>query len=80
MAIKRSDTSKGPGYNVQWRLPDRSKRKKTFAMEQAARQFAAKLVTSGAAGELVDPRRGQNRTSRRLSLWLTSRPDLSQQN
>jgi hypothetical protein len=40
-------------------LPDRSKRKKTFKTEREARQFEAKLISSGAVGELVDPRGGK---------------------
>lgn len=77
MAIKRRDTSDGPRYDVQWRLPDRSKRKKTFRTERAARQFAAKLVTSGAAGEVVDPRGGRIELRAVYHAWLASRPDLS---
>ena len=49
----------GVRYDVQWRLPDRSKRKKTFRTEREARQFEAKLVTNGAAGVRVDPRGGK---------------------
>ena len=50
MAIKRRETNDGARYDVQWRLPDRSKRKKTFKTERDARQFEAKLVTDSAAG------------------------------
>jgi hypothetical protein len=72
MAIKRRDTTDGPRYDVQWRLPDRSKRKKTFRIERAARQFAAKLVTSGATGEVVDQRGG--RIELRASITRGLRP------
>ena len=48
MAIRRRETKDGVRYDVQWRLPDRSKRKKTFRTEREARQFEAKLVTDGA--------------------------------
>jgi integrase len=58
MSIKRRETKAGVRYDVQWRLPVRSKRKKTFTTERAARQFEAKLVTSGATGDAVDPRGG----------------------
>ena len=77
MAIKRRDTVDGPRYDVQWRLPDRSKRKKTFRTERDARRFAAKLVTSGAAGEVVDPRGGRVELDTVYRSWLASRPDLS---
>lgn len=30
MATKHRETTRGPRYDVQWRLPDHSKRKKTF--------------------------------------------------
>jgi len=59
LAIKRRETNDGARYDVQWRLPDRSKRKKTFRTEREARQFEAKLVTDSAAGVRVDPRGGK---------------------
>jgi hypothetical protein len=56
MSIRRRETTNaGVRYDVQWRLPDRSKRKKTFISERAAKQFEAKLVTSSATGESLDP-------------------------
>nr|WP_325504568.1 tyrosine-type recombinase/integrase [Mycobacterium sp.] len=64
-------------YDVQWRLPDRSKRKKTFKTERQARQFEAWLVTSTAAGERVDPRGGKVLLRVVYQSWLASRPDLS---
>lgn len=77
MSIKRRDTSDGPRYDVQWRLSDRSERKKTFTTEREARRFAAKPVTSGAAGEVVDPRGGRTELRPVYQSWLASRPDLS---
>lgn len=77
MAIKRRETRDGIRYDVQWRLPDRSKRKKTFTTERAARQFAAKLINAGAAGEFVDPRGGKIELRSVYRSWLASRPDLS---
>ena len=59
MSIRRRETKAGVRYDVQWRLPDRSKRKKTFVTERAAKQFEAKLVTGRATGESVDPRGGR---------------------
>jgi hypothetical protein len=56
MSIRRRETKDGVRYDVQWRLPDRTKRKKTFTGERAAKQFEARLVTSGATGETLDPR------------------------
>ena len=77
MAIKRRETNDGARYDVQWRLPDRSKRKKTFRTEREARQFEAKLVTDSAAGVRVDPRGGKIALRDVYQFWLASRPDLS---
>src|SRR5271165_4744475 len=77
MAIKRSETTLGPRYDVQWRLPDRSKRKKTFRTEREARRFEAKLIGSGARGEVIDPRGGKIPLADVYRSWLASRPDLS---
>ena len=77
MAIRRRETNDGVRYDVQWRLPDRSKRKKTFKTERQARQFEARLVTSTAAGERVDPRGGKVLLRVVYQSWLASRPDLS---
>jgi integrase len=77
MAVKRRYTFDGPRYDVLWRLPDHSKRKKTFRTEREARRFAAKLVTSGAAGDVVDPRESRVEPDTCYRSWLVSRPDLS---
>ena len=77
MSIRRRETKAGARYDVQWRLPDRSKRKKTFSTERAAKQFAARLVTNSAAGEVVDPRAGKIDVRSVYRSWLESRPDLS---
>ena len=77
MAIWRRETKAGVRYDVQWRLPDRSKRKKTFSTERAAKQFEAGLVTDGAAGEALDPRGGRTDLESVYRSWIASRPDLS---
>jgi integrase len=77
VAITRRETIDGVRYDVQWRLPDRSKRKKTFRTEREARQFEAKLITDGAAGMRVDPRGGKIQLRAVYRSWLASRPDLS---
>jgi hypothetical protein len=77
MAIRRRETKAGVRYDVEWRMPDRSRRQKTFSSERAARQFAATLVTSNAAGEIVDPRGGKTELREVYRSWLASRPDLS---
>ena len=77
MSIRRRETKAGVRYDVQWRLPDRSKRKKTFVTERAAKQFAARLVTSSATGESLDPRGGKTELESVYRSWIASRPDLS---
>lgn len=77
MAIRRRETQAGVRFDVEWRMPDRSKRKKTFKTERAARQFAATLITNTAAGEIVDPRGGKTELRDVYRSWLASRPDLS---
>ena len=77
MAIRRRETESGVRYDVQWRLPDRSKRKKTFKTEREARQFEARLITSGATGEFVDPRGGKIQLRARVSIvaCIATRPE-----
>lgn len=59
MAIIRRETHLGPRFDVEWRLPDRSKRRKVFKTEREARIFEPAIVTKTAAGDVVDPRAGR---------------------
>src|ERR1700759_721691 len=77
MSIRRRETKAGVRYDVQWRLPDRSKRKKTFSSERAAKQFEAKLVPGSATGESLDPRGGRTELETVYQSWIASRADLS---
>jgi integrase-like protein len=77
MSIRRRETKAGVRYDVQWRLPDRSKRKKTFSSERAAKQFEAKPVTGSATGESLDPRGGRTELETVYRSWIASRADLS---
>ena len=45
--------------------------------ERAAKQFEAKLVTSSATGEALDPRGGRTELETVYRSWIASRPDLS---
>jgi hypothetical protein len=45
MTIRRRESQNGPRFDVEWRLPDRTKRSKTFKSEREARVFEASLVT-----------------------------------
>jgi integrase len=77
MAINRRETADGPRFDVEWRLPDRTKRRKTFKSEREARVFEASIVTRTASGEVVDPRAGRITLATVYRSWLASRPDLS---
>lgn len=74
MSIRRRETKAGVRYDVQWRLPDRSKRKKTFISERAAKQFEAKLVTSSGTGESLDPRGGRTDLETVYRSWMLRAP------
>ena len=77
MAIKRRETTDGPRFDVEWRLPDRAKRRKTFKTEREARVFEASVVTKTASGGVVDPRAGRVTLATVYKAWLASRLDLS---
>ncbi len=77
MAIKRRETIHGPSFDVEWRLPDRSKRRKSFKTEREARVFEASVVTRTAAGDVVDPRAGRVTLATVYKSWIASRPDLT---
>ena len=77
MAITRRETTRGPRFDVEWRLPDRSKRRKSFKTEREARVFEATVVTRSAARDVVDPRAGRVTLATVHQRWVASRPDLS---
>ena len=77
MTIRRRESKDGPRFDVEWRLPNRTKRSKTFKSEREARVFEASLVTKFAAGDIVDPRAGQITLATVYRSWLSSRLDLS---
>ena len=73
MAIRRRETSDGPRFDVEWRLPDRTKRRKTFRSERQARIFEASIVTKSAAGDIVDPHAGRVTLATVFRPWFASR-------
>lgn len=77
MTIRRRESRNGPRFDVEWRLPDRTKRSKTFKSGREARVFQASLVTKIAAGDIVDPRAGRVTLTAVYKSWLASRLDLS---
>jgi integrase len=77
VAIRRRKTNDGLRFDVEWRLPDRSRRQKSFKTEREARRFEATLITKSAGGEVVDPRAGRMTLATVYRSWIASRPDLS---
>jgi hypothetical protein len=77
MAIARRETKAGPRFDVEWRLPDRSKRRKSFHTEREARVFEASVLTKTAAGDIIDPRGARVALATVYKSWLASRVDLS---
>ena len=73
----RRDTKTGPRFDVEWRLPDRTKRRKSFRTEREARIFEASVLTTTAAGEIVDPRSARVPLATVYKSWMASRVDLS---
>jgi hypothetical protein len=69
-AITRRETAEGPRFDVEWRLPDRATRRKTFKSEREARVFEASVVTKTASGEVVDPRAGRITLATVDKAWL----------
>ncbi|MCX5042522.1 site-specific integrase [Aldersonia sp. NBC_00410] len=77
MSINRRKTTEGARWDVEWRLPDRTRRTRTFKTERAARLFEAEVAVAQARGDRVDPRGGKHTLAEVYSVWLASRPDLS---
>lgn len=77
MAIRKRQTQSGPRWDVEVRLPDRSKRRRTFRTEREARMYEAEVVTARANGSYVDPRAGRLTLTVVYESWIAGRPDLS---
>lgn len=57
--ILKRDTSRGPRYDVRYRLPTGEVRTKTHRTRKEADRFAAITEADKVRGELIDPRAGQ---------------------
>lgn len=77
MSIQKYKTKTGFRYYVEWRLPGRVKRGKTFRTLAAARAFEAEVVTSKSRGTAVDPRSGLIKLRDVYGRWLSTRVDLT---
>jgi integrase len=78
MAITKYMSKSGPRWRVEWRLPDRTKRRKIFHTEREAKTFEAEVISSRSRGTIIDPRRGAAITVEyAYTRWLASRQDFS---
>ena len=77
MTIRRREPKSGMRWDVEWLLPDGTKRSKTFKTLRAAKLFDGELRSARDEGETVDPRGGKTELRVVYKSWLGSRPDLS---
>jgi hypothetical protein len=77
MTIRRRESKSGTRWDVEWRLPDGTKRSRRFDTKQAAKLFDREVLKARAAGESIDPRGAKTELSIVYCSWLASRPDLS---
>ncbi|MEV8236426.1 site-specific integrase [Rhodococcus sp. NPDC077669] len=78
MSITKKQTTKGARWVVEWRLPGRIKRRRTFQTEREARLFQAEQLTAHSHGVYFDPRRGNAITlAHAYTSWLATRQDLT---
>jgi hypothetical protein len=74
MAINRRETKIGARFDVEWRLLDRSKRRKSFKTEREARVFEAAILTKSVSGDVVDPLAGRITLATVYKSWLAGLP------
>src|SRR6202022_2753030 len=77
MTIRKRAAKSGTRWDVEWLLPDGTKRSKTFKTQRAAKLFDGELRSAREDGETVDPRGGKTELHVVYKSWLASRPDLS---
>jgi len=77
MTIRRRETKSGTRWDVEWLLPDGTKRSRSFDTKRAAKLFDGEVRSARAAGESVDPRGAKTELAIVYCSWLASRPDLS---
>lgn len=72
-SVERRDTSLGVRYDVRWRLPDGTGRKRTFRRREDAEGFVKKLNADEVAGLLSDPNLGEVRFDGYAKAWIATR-------
>ena len=75
-SIKVRETTRGPRYDVRYRLPTGEVRTKTFRTKKEAVAFANVTEADKARGELLDPRAGKVTFAKYSADWLDHRPAL----
>jgi integrase len=75
-SIKSRETSRGPRYDVRYRLPTGEVRTKTFRTKKEAVNFANITEADKTRGELIDPRAGKVTFASYAADWLEHRPKL----
>jgi len=71
--IKTRRTKAGIRYDVGWRLPDGTKRKRTFARRKDADSYVKKLGGDELAGLVVDPNAGEVSFGEYADEWIRTR-------
>lgn len=77
MTIRRREAKSGTRWDVEWLLPDGTKRSKTFKTLRGAKLFDGELRSAREDCEKIDPRGGKTELQVVHKSWLASRPDLS---
>ena len=76
--IVKRDTSRGPRYDVRYRLPTGEVRTKTHRTRKEADRFAAITEADKVRGELIDPRAGRETFAEWWARWWPSTVNLRQ--
>lgn len=79
MSIEKRHTKNGqPRWIVEWRLPGRVKRRKSFRTEREARAFEAEVIAAKNRGVIFDPKRGDAITVAYVyASWIATRQDVT---
>jgi integrase len=72
-SIKKRETASGPRYDVQWRLPDGFKRKRTFVRKGEADNYVKSLAGQQVVGLVIDPNAAEIRLDVYIKRWLNTR-------
>ena len=71
--IGKRSTAAGVRYDVRWRLPDGTHRKRTFRTKDDARNYVKKLGGDEIAGLVIDPNAGEISLDKYIESWFITR-------